>query len=196
VTISVVIPTIPGREAHLERCVNAYTERSHAEIELIVIPGRPTCGIAWNDGAAKAGGEYLHLTADDLEPLEGWDDAALETLRACKIPAPLILTPKGGIESAGGWWDRVPVDWAPTTNTCVVPFCRRRDWEANIGPSLECHYYTDDWFTDQCRRAGCEVVVRLPYRFMHHWASEGRGDEPAKLERDRLIYEEATRRCG
>jgi hypothetical protein len=205
--ISVVIPTIKGREHHLERCLAAYRDRSELALEVLIMRDLETCGRAWNLGAMVAEGEYLHLTADDLEPHIGWDHAAVEACERGQIPAPEIHSERGAlapddpglpIESSGGYWDRRLADWEITMNTCVVPFCRTRDWEGNIGPVLEAHYYTDNYFTDQCRRSGLEVVVRRAYAFTHHWAKEGRGagmTEAQRMEVDRAIYE-ATRAVG
>lgn len=69
--ISVVIPTVAGREHSLERCLAAY--RATADVELIVLADRQTCGVAWQEGIEQATGDYLHLSADDLEPHPGWD---------------------------------------------------------------------------------------------------------------------------
>jgi len=44
--ISVVIPTIAGREVWLERCLAAYRNNTHPEPELIVIHDAPNCRTA------------------------------------------------------------------------------------------------------------------------------------------------------
>lgn len=194
-----MIPTVEGREAHLERCVAAYAENTVGEgVELLVERGHSTCGLAWNAGAARATGEYLHLTADDLEPLLGWNLPAQEAIGRGEIPAPLVYKvrlvdgyPVKEVETSGGEWNRRLDDWERVLGTCVVPFCRLRDWRGNIGPSIETHYYTDNWFTDQCRRAGLEIVLRQNYAFIHHWALQGRGagtNETDRIHQDRRIY--------
>lgn len=202
--ISVVIPTVAGREEHLERCLTAYAENTVGEgVELLVQRDHATCGLAWNAGVAEARGEFLHLTADDLEPRPGWNVPAQETVERGKLPAPVVLRrrliegyPVDVPETSGGHWGRSLADREITLGTCVVPFCLLRDWRANVGPSLETHYFTDNWFTDQCRRAGLEFVVRQGYAFVHHWATAGRGagmGESERIEHDRVTYQERTR---
>lgn len=190
--IGVVVPTVPGRAEHVERCVGAYVRATAAKVWVILEWDRPTCGIAWQRGAQRAraaGCEYLHLTADDLVPHEGWDIPARETADHGGIPAPVVHRPQGGIESSGGWWDRAHADWEQTSNTSVVPFCTLEAW-ATIGPMLPLHYYTDNWFTYRAREAGMPVVVRNGYAFTHHWAQARRhGDD--RMQADRLAFEAA-----
>lgn len=192
--ISVVIPTVDGREEHLERCVKAYRERTVALVQLIIIRNRACCGDAWNEGAELAEGDFLHWTADDLEPAIEWDVPARECGARGEIPAPVIYKPDGSIESCGGWWDRVIPDGEPTTNTSVVPFCTRAQWE-DIRPHLPAHYYTDNWFTYRAHLARLPVIVRSRYAFIHHWAQPGRGagmTEQDRMAHDREVFEEAA----
>lgn len=195
--ISVIIPTVRGREASLGRCVRAYMERFTFEPpEILIETGHACCGDAWNAGAAKASGEFLHWTADDLEPGFGWDRAALQAVGAHAIPAPIIYKPDGGIESVGGHWGQVPpLDWQETLNTCVVPFCSRKQWE-QIGPHLPgVQYFGDNYFTDRAKAAGYRVAIRVEYGFVHHWEQPGRGagmSEPDRMAHDKAIYEKAT----
>lgn len=189
--ISVVVPTIPGREHHLERCVRAYQTLTTHKIELLVENGHPTCGDAWQVGAERATGDYLHLTADDLEPHEGWDAAAIETVDRDALPAPRVLNPDGTLYAAYPWGD--PDDWTHIAMS-VVPFMRVLDWE-RIGPMIPGHhYYTDNWVTYRARLIGLDVVYRRAYEFVHHWAQEGRGagmSSEARMEHDRRLYLQA-----
>jgi hypothetical protein len=156
--------------------------------------GAPTCGVAWNEGAARARGDYLHWTADDLVPEPGWDVPAV-TAAAGAIPAPVTLRPDGTrrelrrllgpdlrTDDHGDRQHRGrPVLQPPAV--------------AAIGPHLDCHYYTDNWFTHRARRAGYPVLVRSDYAFTHHWAQPGRGagmTEEERMAHDREIYERAV----
>jgi hypothetical protein len=197
--ISIVVPTIAGREEHLARCLNAYEKNTVSEIELIVVRGKPHCGAAWNAGIARAAGEFVHLTADDLEPHAGWDEAAIRrySLAAMRLPAPCIYRPDGKVESVGGDWPQTDTtrerNGHITANTCVIPFFPRVIWPS-LGPMIEAHYYTDNYFSDRARAAGWEFIISRRYAFTHHWASEGRGagmTEPERLAHDRAIYEAA-----
>ena len=57
--ISVIVPTVVGREDHYARCVAAYERTAGDRIEIITIRDRPTCGLAWNEGAAQAKGDAV-----------------------------------------------------------------------------------------------------------------------------------------
>lgn len=173
--VAIVIPTIPGREADLERCMDAYA-RTAPDARLIVVHGRPSCGQAWLDGAELAGSfDYLHLTADDLEPFDGWLEVAQETVDAGSIPAPLVFGPNDELDSAGlqgfGQYRGPYYDWMPIEAT-TVPFLTRAMWE-KIG-MVPIHYCSDIFVSIHGRRFGWETVVRTGMQFKHYEASAGR----------------------
>jgi hypothetical protein len=178
VKVAVVIPTIEGREPHLERCVAAY-KATAPDAKLYVQTGHPTCGEAWNAGAKRAKRwkpDYLHLTADDLEPQPGWLDAAVEAADRRRIPAPLVFHPDGTLESAGligfGCYTGPYEDWTAVDYT-TVPFVTWALW-GQIGMPGELHYCTDMWVSAVGRHHGWETAIRTPMRFTHHSAAEGR----------------------
>jgi len=125
--ITVVIPTIAGREHWLARCVAAY-EASCVDCELIVIPDRGACGIAWQEGAEQASGAFLHFSADDLEPHVGWAEAAVECVESGAIPSPRILNSDGSLQSSGQWGVDLPA--GTVTDIARIPFMSRAQWEA------------------------------------------------------------------
>lgn len=183
--ISVVIPTIVGREDHLARCKDAYRFRTKSEhaLELIVVHDRPTVGIAWNVGAKHVRGEYLHFTNDDCEPMEGWDVAALRTVADGAIPAP------GLIVRTDGTVDRQLADGqvvtAEAADIDTIPFCSREQFD-RIGPFLDTHYFGDSFFSWRARKVGIPILGCEGYRFVHHWASVGRGAGMDPMERMRV----------
>src|SRR5262245_55571386 len=101
--VAVVIPTMRGREHHLARCRRTYGERTDADLEIVVEADHGTCGAAWMAGASRLEQQpdYLHLSADDLEPHDGWLDAAIDSAMRRMIPAPLVYNPDGSLQSAG-----------------------------------------------------------------------------------------------
>lgn len=187
--ISIVIPTIKGRERHYQRAWRAYEERTEAEHEILTLRNFDGCGKAWNAGMGLARGEFIHFSADDLEPMPGWDQAALKIYAEGALPSPVTLDPQGRVESAGGHWDRLPGNGAITLGTCTIPFFPASAWP-DIGPIIEAHYFTDNYFTDRARAAGFEFLVSWRYVFKHHWAKEGR-DEARRMAADREIYNAA-----
>lgn len=191
-TITVVVPTITGREDHYARCIEAYQTRSHFDLNLVTVKDLPTCGEAWNRGAAVgAPGDYLHFSADDLEPHQGWDIAAMEVVDAGQLPAPRIVNPAGELDYCGDHGvdhpDGVQVQMS------VIPFMSWAMW-GRIGPSLNTHYFTDNYLSWRGYRAGYPTVVKRAYAFTHHWAQPGRGAGMTVAERmahDRQVFHQA-----
>lgn len=185
--ISVVVPTIAGREHHLERCEQAYCETAD-NFELIIVRDQPTCGVAWNIGIAEANGDIIHLTADDLEPRPGWLEAAMEKVEQGFLPAPRILKPNGELESCG--WDNTEQEDGSPTYFTRIPFAPRQ-WFDDIGPMLETHYANDRYFSHQARTLGYETVIAREYLFIHHWATEGRLDH--RMKADGKVFQRVIR---
>src|SRR4051794_37075851 len=100
-TITVVIPTVTGREDDLARCIDAYLTRSVHDVTVVTFKDLPTCAEGWNAGADVAAGDYLHFSADDLEPANGWDVAAIAAVDAGFLPAPRIVNQHGRLDSCG-----------------------------------------------------------------------------------------------
>lgn len=194
-TVAIVIPTVDGREADLDRCVAAY-KATAPDARLYIQKNRPSCGDAWLAGADQAemdGFDYLHLTADDLEPHPGWLDVAAETVDSGFIPAPLVYNPDGSLQSAGlagfGCWTGAYEDWGFIEGT-TVPFLTRDMWK-QIG-MIAVHYCTDLWVSHQGRRYGWETVVRTGMVFTHYNAMPGRDQgraAPDTREYLRLVQE-------
>jgi hypothetical protein len=160
----------------MERCLAAYEATS--DVIPYVVHDFPSCGEAWLQGAtdaAKVGFDYLHLTADDLEPHDGWLQAAIETVDKGLIPAPMVYRPDGTLESAGlaGFSLNAIAerDWQPVDST-TVPFLTTEMWEA-IG-MIPIHYCTDLWVSNRGRLHGWDTVIRTPMRFTHYTAQPGR----------------------
>jgi len=175
--VVVVIPTVQGREDHLDRCMAAYM-RTLAGVrwQAVVEHNRATCGEAWNLGAEvarAAGATWLHMTADDLEPLDGWFEAAVSCVREFGAsPSALIWTARAGepdvIESHGDWAARYSVPNAVSMSR--IPFCRTELW-IDIPPI---HYFSDNAFSSAMQAQGIPLVAVPGYAFRHHWAQAGR----------------------
>lgn len=169
--ISIIVPTVTGREEFLAKCEAAYAAHTD-DYELIVVTDEPTCGLGWNKGAAQATGDYLHLTCDDLEPHPGWWQAARAVCDDGFLPAPRILNTDGSLQSCGDWEREQQTGTA--TEFTRLPFLSRDQWE-RFGPSLPLHYYTDNWFSWRAREQGVETVVHRGYLLTHHLADHKRG---------------------
>jgi hypothetical protein len=203
--ISVIIPTLAERAHRLVRTLEAFRENTVGEYETFIITGKRSAGEGWNEGVQQAEGDYFLFGCDDMSPHAGWDVAAVEAVDAGKIPAPVLYGQAGDMQTCGGYWGRWLQDWEITANTCIVPFCSRDQWQGEtgvrppVGPMLNVHYFSDNAFTDRCKEAGLDVVVRRGYAFTHMWEAGGweqaiseHGDihaaRNARLEHDRPIY--------
>lgn len=182
--ISVIIPTISARteSGWLDRCLNAYEANTDIEWQPIVIHDRPSCGIAWNEGIKLAQGDYIQLSADDLEPLPGWADAAVASAERGELPAARILNPDGSLQSCGT--DAQEHDTGEEAAVARIPFGTREQFE-RIGPMMEEHYMGDYWFSHRGREVGYLTIVQRDYAFVHHFAPEGR---KTSFERDLAAY--------
>lgn len=177
VKLAIIMPTIDGRESSFARALDAYEqtiERAHLaedlQVKLFAPRNRPTWGIGVNDGIAEmreAGydPDFLHLSADDLEPLPGWLEVALDTIVAGLNPAPLLDT-FGRINYGHPPTDDMS-DWKPTM-TSVIPFVRWEWWEQYVGRMFPTHFFTDDYVSHMLRLAGINTACRLEYAFKHH----------------------------
>jgi hypothetical protein len=173
--ISIIIPTITGREHWLERCKTAYEQTSahRVDIELIVMCDFPACGIGWNKGIELAAGDYIHLTADDIEPIAGWHVPAVESADRGELPAARILNTDGTLQSCGT--DHLEHAEGEEAFVARIPFATREQFDL-IGPMMNEHYMGDYWFSHRGRQVGLKSVVRRDYCFYHHYAQEGRID--------------------
>lgn len=172
--ISVVVPTITGREHWLRRCLDAYTRTlGPFPWEAIVIRDRASCGIAWNEGIAQAKGKYVHLSADDIEPIDGWVTPAVLSVKRGELPAARILNTDGTLQSCGT--DHLEHPEGEEAFVARIPFATREQFNL-IGPMMEEQYMGDYWFSHRGRQVGLRSVVRRDYCFFHHYAQEGRVD--------------------
>lgn len=193
--ISVVIPTIPGREALLDQTMERFEEISPVELEFIVPKGHLTCGEAWNAGAEKATGGYLMLAADDMLPWPGSIEAAVIATDYGVYPAPWIVNVDGSTECCGTLGSGLLLGETARTglpcNNSPVPFMRRELW-AQVGPSIAAHCYSDDYLAYRARLAGLSVEVHRNYKFTHLDGKVGHGPLVARSMYDRQMFAEAV----
>lgn len=191
--ISIIIPTVTGREDHLERCILAYTRLAEDAYtpEVIIEHNHPTCGLAWQAGWEKSTGDYIHLTDDDIEPRLGWHQPALNAVNRGYLPAPLVFDPSGTPRS----WPvvgQIGEDWEPV-HMSALPFASREQME-KIAPLFTAHYYTDDFFSTRGIMAGYPCVLRTGYVFTHWYAQVKRGagmSESDRMSLDKQLYNQA-----
>ena len=171
--ISVIMPTITGREESRERMAQAYRDRSDGYlIEVISPKDYPNWPASCNVGQKRAHGSIFAFGSDDLEPLAGWADAMVECLERGELPAPQVWN----------WHLKgLPADLAVDGPPGSIPAFTRvvaltRDMAKAIGPWPEIDYYADNWVSDKARTLGWETRVTAGYNFIHHWHQHGRLD--------------------
>jgi len=188
--ISVVIPTVAGREDHYQRCVEAYLSRTRScRPEIVTELDHPSCGLAWQAGAERASGDIIHLTCDDIEPLDGWDIAAMEAVERHVLPGPLVR--QAGSLEPQSWGHELP-DWSPVKMSTLA-FMTRDLWE-QVQPLFTAHYYTDDFISERAKHAGWDIQVVHGYSFLHHWAQVKRGAGFSEFDRmlhDKTLFDQA-----
>lgn len=190
--IAVIIPTIAGREALLERTVDAYREHSTEAVALLIVRDRPTIGQAWADGVASlpAGADHVHLSADDVAPHPGWDAAAIAAVERGHYPSPRILNADGSLHSCGTMGGGMLLPECADGTPCAAspfPFVRRSDLE-HLGPILAAHYYCDDHLGWRARMIGLEPVVCRGYLLTHLEGTAGRPAMVARAADDRARF--------
>jgi hypothetical protein len=174
--VDLIVPTIPGREESLQRCLDSFPGTNH-----VVITGQPTCGLGWIEGIKRSGSPYLLLCCDDIEAggdVELLLDTCRETVDAGYFPAPVISRPDGSLESAGGdmtasgcLLSSVQKDWTPVDFT-PLPFVSRA--QIKKVRMIPAHYMTDVYLSHRGRQLGIETVLRTEYRLIHHHEMTGR----------------------
>lgn len=173
--ITVVIPTVPGREDTLKHVLEATKGQ-----DVIVLTDRDTCGAAWVHGAVKAEGDYIAFLADDLEPHPGFWDAMTEAVDAGQHPAATVLNEDGSKQSCGGAGGDVcrgdcedwqPVEWSPT------PFISR-EWWPLLAPHADMlaglHYSSDCLVSAVLAKHDIPSVARRPAKLTHYNHPAGR----------------------
>ncbi len=200
--IDCIIPTIPGREASLERLLDSLQRTTLSPYETVIVRDSVTCGWGWKAGLERSQSPYVALLCDDQEFIaKGWDKVCMDTADADKLACPRVYLPDDRPESRGGdmhalhHLNRTPKrDWA-TVDYTTVPFLSREQIDA-IG-MLPTQYAGDVWVSYRGRQLGYETVLRHGYE-VRHWQEEvGRGAGMSQNERDAMdcktVFDELDR---
>lgn len=176
--ISIIIPTIDGREKSLARTKRAYRQTSPTNIQLIVVKNEPSWPAACNRGFLRADWDILHFTADDLVPVHGWWQEAVEWLKHHdELPAPKVMN----FRQDGEWDNAEDGPDKAIPHFTRIPIMTRDQYE-RIGPWPEYNYVADVWLSEKARTLGIETRMIHSYAFVHHWNQTGRVDSPRQLD--------------
>ena len=179
--LSVVLPSITGREESLAMVHEAYEKtlrkKSH---EIIVVKDESSWPRACNEGFARAKGDIVHFTADDLEPLPGWYQQVCLWLKTNdELPAAKVMD-----NGPDGWRFSNAVDGGDQdfVHFTRVPIMRRDQWERIGAWPEDLTYYADIWLSEKARSIGIRTRMFYAYRFFHHWSQIGRVDSKENLD--------------
>jgi hypothetical protein len=192
-TLSVVIPTISGREESLARAVASYEETlAGTQYEIITVLDFPTWPSACNEGYRRSSGDVIHFSADDLAALPGWHIPALLHLSVHnELPAPRVYDYNPPPQ--GKWANAIDGPDGAVPDFTRIPIMTRAQY-AKIGYWPHIDYYGDCWVSKKGRSVGIETRMVHGYDFVHHWSQIGRVDDPPRLrkawdEYQRLVKE-------
>lgn len=174
--LSVVIPTLTGREEVLARTIGAY-RRTAPKAEQLVVYNKASWPEACNEGYRQSTGDVILFGADDLEPLDGWTDEVLPALAEHdELPAARVLnhSADGPMDNINDGPDKALVHFTR------VPILSRSQYE-RIGPWPEYNYVADVWLSIKARTLGIPTRIYYSFAFVHHWSQIGRVDGPDEL---------------
>jgi hypothetical protein len=192
--ITIIMPTITGREESCARMVAAYRTRTPGHrLQLLNPKDYPNWPSGINAALSSATGEVIHFTNDDIEPLDGWAEPMLAALAAGEVPAPQV-------------WNHEKSDAPPVNQVAdglpgsATAFSRlpslTREMAVAIGPWPVMDYYADNWVSDKARRLGWETRVVEGYAFVHHWHPVGRLDHGDWQSRSLPTYNAERAKLG
>ncbi len=191
--VSIILPTVQGREAVFDQVIHALDETRPAgwEFDITVPENYPTVGEAWNAGYedADVDADYVFFLIDDLEPHPGWAETAARTVDAGYIPAPRQEYPDGRLESCGSMGFGVLLPEAPDRTPCrnTGVFFVRPEWYELVGAFLPIHYSCDDDWSWRAALHDIRVLYRSGMRFTHHHEQRG----ALQIRRDATRHHEA-----
>lgn len=192
--ISVIVPTVTGREECFEKCASAYSRLAVGayELEFIKELDHPAVGPGWQAGWEKSTGDYIHLSCDDIVPREGWHLPAVQTCDEGCLPAPQVYG-IGGEPQSHPRPGVVGEDWTQV-HMAALPFAGRAVMQRHIAPLFTAHYFTDDFFSWRASQAGIKTFLRTGYAFDHSWNQHRRGagmTEHQRMHNDQRLFDKA-----
>lgn len=182
--LSILIPTVPGRE-ELLRVVSCAHVAQHPDCEILT-----TSVYSWGEGlnqlAKRAKGKYWLTACDDILPHAGWFEAARTMLDEGYTPATRYWT-KGGEPLRPG------TDDAPHGES--IPWCRSflltRDLYNETGQFIDTTWWADINYSERLA-VNHPILACDGFSFTH---LEGERDwlTPEEEIRQRALYEHAAR---
>lgn len=164
--IQAVVPTIPGREHHLEACLASLEQH---DIEPVVVENSPSCGEGWAVGLAQCKAPIVGLWSDDFT-ITHWDLAEIRDRLKKRITvlAPVILNPDGTLQGAGGMG--LDLQDGATAHNTICPIAERTVLEG-FKPWPWLNHYCDTWISQRAVWMGRGPTVTRAAVLTHHHLS-------------------------
>lgn len=160
--LCITVPTIPGRESLLSRCLWSITEQLVPDVEVLVVAGTGQLGDKANLAAAHTTARYMTVVDDDdyldgaylslvVPLLEGYPDyVGLKILQWIDNRFHGVGVTRGdrpGFSKRGNTHGPVPKGVTRTELWRQVPMGNRyfgdRDWSAKVAPLIVSHRFVD-----------------------------------------------------
>lgn len=185
-TLTLLIPTIQGREKSLERTLLSYANQTGRVFTQRIVKGFPSIGAAWAEHLPKIQTDLAHLGTDDVTAESRWaNEIRFEWEEHRGLAVPLMLRmPDATLESHGGWGamhtHRTEVPWCGVP---VIPACCYSECATALERTGLPQNYSDNVLCDVLRSHGHMLVARPRYRLGHWWAAGGLGSTRDETDR-------------
>lgn len=182
--LSVLIPTLAGREGVLGETVGGYRATAPG-CKILTVEGR-SWGAGLNELTAMTDSEWLLFAPDDALPHPGWLEAAMGFWSRGWFPAARYLDLEGEpCHGQDGLADGEPVTWTRL-------FLLRRELFERLGPMIDATWWADIEYSERIVDAGFSCHSCGGFVFTHldgdrSWLTE------AEETRQRLVYEARVR---
>lgn len=175
-TVTLVVPTITGREKSFARTLASYRDGTGVPYTQTTVKGYKTIGAAWVDVLPGLTTDLAHLTTDDVTAESRWaNEIRLEWDEHRGLAVPLVMRMPGEtLESHGAHGVmhtmRTEVGWCGVP---VVPSCCFVACAEALSDAGSPHYYSDNVICDVLRAHGHQLIARPAYRLGHWWEAGG-----------------------
>lgn len=179
-SLSVLIPTLSGREGELFQTVAGY-RATVPDAEILTVSD-----LSWGAGlnllAARSSGDLLLLAPDDAVPSPGWFEAAYGFLTRGIAPGARYLRPDGSGEVDK---DEFP-DGTPCTWTRL--FLLQRSLFERLGPMIDTTWWADIEYSERIVDSGIPMQTCWGFSFSHIDGDRSWNTE-VEERRQRELYE-------
>lgn len=185
VPVSILIPTMPGRQAELALTIGGY-QRTAPGSQICVTMGEQSWGAGLNKLTSEdADHDWLLFAPDDAVPKPGWLEAALAMWEDGFFPCARYLDSTGkGVHANDELPHDTPVTW---TRLFLLP----RALYDELGPVIDATWWADIEYSERIVDAGYACRICYPFAFTHldgdrSWLT------PEKEAEQRATYQRAV----